>query len=280
MDECPTPLPPIVRSLNPRSLRCSASPRTSFALGQKRPPDLDVSQGYLANLAMPDSEGIGSGPAYYRSTTSPTGGTAWYPTSEVEAFGRHRAAPIKRSYDRKSGQQDWTKLQDDVERLPVHTVVSMIEEWRDSELYRRAQAILYDPNPMAGRPAYEEECRLFGAAQKGGRVEAFAAIAASEDAAAQRKAIFESLDDQTNAVEAHLLALTASRGLSVSSGPSILLCSDDDVRTGMGRGSGGRNTLAELRLHGNAQAQAEHHQRDHDLRKCEKVIDLLILVGT
>lgn len=179
--------------------------------------DLDVSQGTLANLAMPDSEGIGSGPAYYRSTTSPTGGTAWYPASEVEAFRRHRSAPIKRSYDRKSGQQDWTKLQDDVERLPVHTVVSMIEEWRDSELYRRAQAILHDPNPMAGRTTYEEECRLFGAAQKGGRVEAFAAIAGSHDAAAQRKAIFESLDDQTNAVEAHLLALTASRGLSVSS---------------------------------------------------------------
>ena len=129
----------------------------------------------------------------------------------------NRSAPIKRSYDRKSGQQDWTKLQDDVERLPVHTVVSMIDEWRDSELYRRAQAILHDPNPMAGRLTYEEECRLFGAAQKGGRVEAFTAIAASKDAAAQRKAIFESLDDQTNAVEAHLLALTASRGLSVSS---------------------------------------------------------------
>ena len=77
----------------------------------------------------------------------------------------------------------------------------MIEEWRESELYRRAQAIVYDPNPMAGRATYEEECRLFGAAQKGGRVEAFAAIADSEDAAAQRKAIFESLDDQTNAVE-------------------------------------------------------------------------------
>lgn len=181
--------------------------------------EIGVSSGYLANLAKADEKGVGGGPAYYRSTTSPTGGTAWYPLSEVSAFRDHRRSKIKKSYDRerKTGQQDWTKLQDDVDRLPVHTVVSMIAEWRESELYRRAQAILHDPNPMAGRLTYEEECRLFGAAQKGGRVEAFAAIAVSEDAAAQRKAIFESLDDQTNAVEAHLLALTASRGLSVSS---------------------------------------------------------------
>ncbi|KQP46690.1 hypothetical protein ASF31_05640 [Brevundimonas sp. Leaf280] len=179
--------------------------------------EIGVSPGYLANLAKPDAKGVGGGPAYYRSTTSPTGGTAWYPTSEVGAFKHHRRSKITRSYERKTGQQNWTKLQDDVERLPVHTVVSMIEEWRDNELYRRAQAILHDPNPMAGRATYEEECRLFGAAHKDGRVEAFAAIAGSDDAAAQRKAIFESLDDQTNAVEAHLLALTASRGLSVSS---------------------------------------------------------------
>lgn len=179
--------------------------------------DMDISEGYLANLAMPDADGIGRGPAYYRSTNSPTGGTSWYPKAEVAAFKDHRTAKIKSSYRRRSGQQDWTKLQDDANRLPVHTVVSMIEEWRDSELYRRAQAILHDPNPMAGRRTYEEECRLFGAAQKGGRVEAFAAISDSEDAAAQRKAIFESLDDQTNAVETHLLALAASRGLSVSS---------------------------------------------------------------
>lgn len=178
---------------------------------------MDISEGYLANLAMPDAEGIGRGPVYYRSTTSPTGGTSWYPRAEVVAFAEHRTAKIKCSYRRKTGQQDWTTLQDDSERLPVHTVVSMIEDWRASELYRRAQAILHDPNPMAGRPTYEEECRLFGAAQKGGRLEAFADIARSEDAAAQRKAIFESLDDQANAVEAHLLALTASRGLSVSS---------------------------------------------------------------
>ncbi|MCK6106052.1 hypothetical protein [Brevundimonas sp. EYE_349] len=178
---------------------------------------MEISEGYLANLAMPDAEGVGRGPAYYRSTTSPTGGTSWYPKAEVKAFRDHRTASIKRSYRRRSGQQDWTALQDDANRLPVHTVVSMIEEWRESELYRRAQAILHDPDPMAGRATYEEECRLFGAAHKGGRIEAFAAIAGSDDAAAKRKAIFESLDDQTNAVETHLLALAASRGLSVSS---------------------------------------------------------------
>ncbi len=178
--------------------------------------EIGVKQGYLANLAMADSAGKGGGPPYYRSTTSPTGGTTWYLKQEAEAFGRHRRSKIIWSYDRASGQQDWTSLQDDVKRLPVHTVVSMIEEWRDSELYRRAEAILHDPNPMAGRATYEEECRLFGAAHQGGRVGAFAAISAADNAAAQRKAIFESLDDQTNAVEAHLLALVTSRGLSVT----------------------------------------------------------------
>lgn len=180
---------------------------------------IGVSPRYLANLAIPDTDGVGGGPAFYASSTSPSGAKTWYPQSAVLAFAEHRRSKIKRSYGQgqKTGRQDWTKLQDDVDRLPVHTVVSMIDEWRESELYRRAQAILHDPNPISGRLTYEEECRLFGAAQKGGRVEAFAAIAGSEDAAAQRKAIFESLDDQTNAVEAHLLALTASRGLSVSS---------------------------------------------------------------
>lgn len=206
------------RSISKSALAALLGIPESQLLSRKSAADkIGISEGYLANLAMPDAEGIGRGPVYYRSTTSPTGGTSWYPRAEVVAFAGHRTAKIKCSYRRKTGQQDWTTLQDDAERLPVHTVVSMIEEWRDSELYRRAQAILHDPNPMAGRPTYEEECRLFGAAQKGGRVEAFAAIAGSEDAAAQRKAIFESLDDQANAVETHLLALTASRGLSVSS---------------------------------------------------------------
>jgi len=179
--------------------------------------EIGISPGYLANLAKADTHGVGGGPAYYLSTMSSRGGTAWYPRSEVDAFRDHRRSKIARSYDRKTGQQDWAALQDDANRLPVHTVVSMIEEWRDSELYRRAQAILHDPDPMAGRATYEEECRLFGAAHKGGRIEAFAAIAGSDDASAKRKAIFESLDDQTNAVETHLLALATSRGLSVSS---------------------------------------------------------------
>jgi len=178
--------------------------------------EIGVKQGYLANLAMADPDGKGGGPPYYRSTTSPTGGTTWYPKSEAIAFGRHRRSKIIWSYDRPSGQQDWTSLQDDAPRLPVHAAVSMIEEWRDSELYRRAEAILDNPSPMVGRAKYEEECRLFGAAQKGGRVSAFAAIADAKNAAAERKAIFESLDDQTNAVESHLLALASSRGLSIS----------------------------------------------------------------
>ena len=44
--------------------------------------------------------------------------------------------------------------------------------------------------------------------------------------------------------------------------------------------SSGRNALAELRLHGHAKTPTEQHQRDHDLRNREDVIDLLILVGT
>lgn len=178
---------------------------------------IGVSPGYLANLAKPDEKGVGGGPAYYRSTTSPTGGTSWYPRADVEAFRDHRRSKIKSTYRGRLGQQDWTTLEDDTNRLPVHLVVSMIEEWRASELYRRAQAILHDPNPMSGRDAYEEECRLFGAAEQVGRIAAFASIAAAENAAEKRNAIFQSLDDQTNAVEAHLLALAASRGLSISS---------------------------------------------------------------
>lgn len=178
---------------------------------------IEVSPGYLANLAKPDENGVGGGPAYYRSTTSPTGGTTWYPRADVAAFAAHRRSKIKSTYRGRLGQQDWTALEDDATRLPVHLVVTMIEEWKASELYRRAQAILHDPNPMSGRAAYEEECRLFGAAEQGGRIAAFASIAHAKDAAEKRKAIFESLNDQTNAVERHLLALAASRGLSISS---------------------------------------------------------------
>lgn len=206
------------RSISKSALAALLGIPESQLLSRKSAADeIGIKEGYLANLAKTESDGIGGGPAYYRSTTSPTGGTTWYPEAEVIAFATHRTASIKRSYERATGQQNWTALQDDVSRLPVHTVVSMIEEWRESELYRRAEAILHNPNPMAGRAKYEEECRLFGAAQRGGRVEAFSAIAGADDAASRRKAIFESLDDQTNAVEAHLLALTASRGLSVSS---------------------------------------------------------------
>lgn len=208
---------PAYRSITKAALAALLGiPEDNLLTRAKAAEEIGVSQGYLANLAMPDSEGKGGGPPYYRSTTSPTAGTTWYPKSEVEAFARHRRSKIIWSYDRDSGQQDWTSLQDGTERLSVHAVVSMIEEWKESESYRRAEAILHDPNPMAGRAKYEEECRLFGAAQKGGRVTAFAAIADATSAAAERKAIFESLDDQTNAVEAHLLALAASRGLSIS----------------------------------------------------------------
>lgn len=176
-----------------------------------------LSEGTLANKAK-------DGPAYYRSSTSSTAGKVWYLRRDVEAFAEHRRSRIKSSYRGRLGQQDWVTLQDEFERLPVHVIVSMIAEWKDSELYRRAQAILHDPNPMAGRAKYEEECRLFGAAEQAGRIDAFASIAASTNAAARRKAIFESLDDQTNAVEAHLLALAASRGLSMSpSHPSFIV---------------------------------------------------------
>lgn len=157
-----------------------------------------------------------SGPAYYCSTTGSTAGEVWYPRAEVDAFAAHRESPIKSTYRGRLGRQEWTSLQDDAERLPVHMVVTMIKEWKESELYRRAQAILHDPYQDSGRARYEEECRLFGVAEKGGRIAAFASIATADDAAARRKAIFQSLDDQTNAVETHLLALAASRGLSIS----------------------------------------------------------------
>jgi len=41
-----------------------------------------------------------------------------------------------------------------------------------------------------------------------------------------------------------------------------------------------RSRIADLVVFVNAQAPAEHDRRDHDLRKCEDVTDLLILVGT
>lgn len=211
-------------ALAPRTITKSALaallgiPEGDLVTREKAAEEIEVSQGYLANLAKPDADGRGGGPAYYRSTTSPRGGQVWYPWSEVLAFKNHRDSKIRRRYERASGQQDWTVLQDDNERLPVHVVVTMIKEWKESELYRRAQAILHDPHPESGRGQYEEECRLFAAAEKGGRIPALADIMSKGDeAAAQRRAIFQSLDDQTNAVETHLLALAASHGLSISS---------------------------------------------------------------
>lgn len=185
-------------------------PESDLLTREEAADHIKRSAGTLANIAK-------DGPPYYCSTTGRTAGEVWYPRAEVEAFADHIRKPIKSSWRGRKGRQDWTALEGDAESLSVHLVVSMIEEWKASELYRRAQAILHNPNPLSGRAAYEEECRLFGAAEQSGRIAAFASIAQAENAADRRKAIFESLDDQTNAVEAHLIALAASRGLLISS---------------------------------------------------------------
>lgn len=198
--------PKISKSALARLLGCAEDDLLSREDAAK---EIGRSEGTLANIAK-------FGPPFYCSTAGPTGGETWYPKAEILAYADHLSSTIKSSWRGRKGRQEWSHLLDDANRLSVHAVVSMIEEWKDSELYRRAQAILHDPNPLAGRAAYEEECRLFGAAEKDGRLSAFAEIAEAEDSAAHRKAIFQSLDDQTNAVEKHLLALTASRGLSVS----------------------------------------------------------------
>jgi hypothetical protein len=92
----------------------------------------------------------------------------------------------------------------------------MITEWKESELYRRAQAILHDPNPANDRSRFEEECRLFGVGLKTDRLAALGAIMEGEGAAAKRKAIFDSIDDQCAVTEKLLFALSASAGLSIS----------------------------------------------------------------
>lgn len=61
-----------------------------------------------------------------------------------------------------------------------------------------------------------EECRLFGVGVKGGRLGALGAIAEGDGAPALRRAIFDSLDDQTDVSEKHLLALAASHGIAMS----------------------------------------------------------------
>ena len=198
------------RTISKQALaRLLGCPESDLLTREEAADGIGRSVGTLANIAK-------DGPPYYCSTTGRTAGEVWYPRAEVQAFADHIRKPIKSSWRGRKGRQDWTALERDAECLAVHEVVAMIEEWKDSEFYRRAEAILQNPNPMSGRAKYEEECRLFGAAQKGGRVTAFSTIADADDAAAERKAIFESLDDQTNAVETHLLALAASRGLSIS----------------------------------------------------------------
>jgi hypothetical protein len=101
--------------------------------------EIGVSPGYLANLANREEKDGSRGPPYYRSTTSPTAGTAWYPRADVEAFARHRRSKILSSYQGAEGQQNWVVLQDDKTRLPVHVLVKMVADWKAAELYRRAE---------------------------------------------------------------------------------------------------------------------------------------------
>lgn len=177
---------------------------------------IGVSPGYLANLANRNEDDGSRGPAYYRSTTGPTAGNAWYPRAEVEAYARHRRSKIVCSYGGLEGQQDWTKLHRDAAPLSIHTVVSMINDWKASELYRRAQAILHDPNPANDRKRFDEECRLLGVGLKGCRLAALGEKPDQGVTPVQRKAIFESLNDQSDVTERHLLALCRSSGMDIT----------------------------------------------------------------
>ena len=173
--------------------------------------EIGRSEGTLANIAK-------FGPPFYCSTAGPTGGEVWYPRSEVIAYRDHIDAKIKSSWRGRTGRQHWSHLQNEANKVSLHTVVSMIESWKVSELYRRAQAILNDPSPINGRDRCEEECRLLGFGLQGDRLALLEALDDGDTVETQRKAIFSSLDDEAEVTEKHLLALAASHGIAMSRG--------------------------------------------------------------
>ena len=102
---------------------------------------------------------------------------------------------------------------DEIQALPVHRMVSMIERWKQRELYRRAQKVVDEP--FAEDAEFKEELRLFGEPWPEGRLEALSEAVDDTDAT-RRQAIFASLDDLENAVGRKLKALWEAEGLPLS----------------------------------------------------------------
>lgn len=171
--------------------------------------DIGVSVGYLANLA--NMEDGGAGPAYYRSTSRPTGGTAWYPRTEVDAFAEHRKNKIIGSYGRDRAQQSWADLERQNERVELHRITSLITLWRRSELYFRGEAIMNAPDDPRQEAAFYQECACFLAVVQAEKAKIPLAAALAEhpsfDVSAGRG------DD--GMIPAQFLKLVAWRGITV-----------------------------------------------------------------
>lgn len=142
--------------------------------------EIGISVKSLANLGQ--KAATGACPMFYCSTTTGTAGTTWYPRAEVDAFAAHRRSPIKRSYERKNGRQDWTLLERAGERIELHRISNLVWTWKKSELYFRAEAILNAPDCRDQEVAFYDECAAFLGVARSEKATAplFAALAEHE----------------------------------------------------------------------------------------------------
>lgn len=134
-------------------------PATDLLTRKEAADKIGISVKSLANLGQKSA--TGACPMFYCSTTTGTAGTTWYPRAEVDAFVAHRNSPIKRSYERKNGRQDWTLLEKSGERVELHRITNLVWIWKKSELYYRAEAILNAPDCRDGENAFYNECAAF-----------------------------------------------------------------------------------------------------------------------
>ncbi len=102
--------------------------------------------------------------------------------------------------------------------VPVHIVVTMIERWKQRELYRRAQNILTEP--FGADTEFKNELRMFGEPWPQGREEALDE-ALADASPTRRQEIFKSMDDQSGEIARKLRALWDSEGLPPSLMPSL-----------------------------------------------------------
>ena len=184
-------------------------PESDLLTRKKAAKDIGVSVGYLANLA--NMEDGGSGPAYYRTTTRPTGGTAWYPREEVDAFADHRKNKIIGSYGRKRAQQSWVELERPAAQIELHTISRLIWLWKKSEIYFRAEAIMNAPDDAQAEAAFYQECASFLAAAQTDKASGPLYVALDDHPKFQAH---EGLGDE-DAIPAQFLKLAAWRGITL-----------------------------------------------------------------